>query len=79
MAAKIKLISTGEEVKKARKELGVNQQTFWSRVGVTQSGGSRYESGRRIPKTVQALATLAFSTPSQAQTLLTKLRDGELL
>ena len=32
-----------------RKSLGLNQQEFWSPVGVTQSGGSRYESGRGVP------------------------------
>lgn len=32
-----------------RKKMGLNQQEFWSLVGVTQSGGSRYESGRSVP------------------------------
>ena len=39
----------------ARQKLGINQTKFWSRVGVTQSGGSRYESGRNIPRPVQIL------------------------
>jgi len=38
-----------------RRKLGLNQQDFWSRIGVTQSGGSRYESGRRMPKPVLEL------------------------
>ena len=38
-----------------RRELGLNQLEFWSRVGVTQSSGSFYERGRRIPKSVQEL------------------------
>jgi transcriptional regulator with XRE-family HTH domain len=38
-----------------RQRLGLNQLEFWGRVGVTQSGGSRYESDRRIPKSVQEL------------------------
>ena len=41
-----------------RKKLGMNQQTFWSPLGVTQSGGSRYESGRNLPKPVALLVTL---------------------
>lgn len=41
-----------------RLKLGLNQQDFWSRVGVTQSGGSRYESGRAMPKPVQELLRL---------------------
>lgn len=32
-----------------RKSLGLNQSLFWKRLGVTQSGGSRYESGRGLP------------------------------
>jgi predicted transcriptional regulator len=38
-----------------RRRLGLNQQDFWGRIGVTQSGGSRYESGRNMPKPVQEL------------------------
>ena len=41
-----------------RRKLGLNQQQFWSKIGVTQSGGSRYESGRNIPRPVQALLRL---------------------
>ena len=39
---------------------------FWSRVGVTQSGGSRYESGRNIPRPVQMLLRIAYGTTTQA-------------
>ena len=38
-----------------RRRLGLNQQDFWTRIGVTQSGGSRYESGRSMPKPVREL------------------------
>jgi transcriptional regulator with XRE-family HTH domain len=38
-----------------RRKLGMNQQDFWSRIGVTQSGGSRYESGRNMPRPVREL------------------------
>ena len=41
-----------------RRKLRLNQQDFWARVGVTQSGGSRYETGRRIPRPVQELLRL---------------------
>ena len=41
-----------------RRGLDLNQQEFWSRIGVTQSGGSRYESGREMPKPVQELLRL---------------------
>jgi len=48
-------------VLKLRHRLGLNQHDFWSPLGVTQSGGSRYESGRRIPKPVKKLIELAYS------------------
>ena len=41
-----------------RRKLRMNQQEFWSRIGVTQSGGSRYESGRKMPKPVRELLRL---------------------
>ena len=41
-----------ENVRALRNSMGFNQSDFWSTVGVTQSGGSRYESGRSIPKAV---------------------------
>ncbi|MDR0587897.1 MAG: helix-turn-helix domain-containing protein [Burkholderiales bacterium] len=37
---------------------GLNQERFWSQIGVTQSGGSRYESGRAMPKPVRELLRL---------------------
>lgn len=46
--ARRKSFST-DEIGTNRKLSGLNQQQFWSRFGVTQSGGSRYESGRNIP------------------------------
>jgi len=44
--------------RKIRHKLGMNQQEFWARIGVTQSGGSRYESGRTMPKPVRELLRL---------------------
>src|SRR3954453_21607364 len=38
-----------------RLRLNLNQQEFWGQIGVTQSGGSRYESGRSMPKPVREL------------------------
>jgi transcriptional regulator with XRE-family HTH domain len=51
---------TGEQAVKLRTKLGVNQAEFWSILGVTQSGGSRYESGRNIPVPVQRLYWLIY-------------------
>ena len=57
MAAKQK-IYTGEEVLAMRKKANLNQSEFWSPIGVTQSGGSRYESGRNMPRPVRELLRL---------------------
>lgn len=47
-----------ENIRAIRKKLGLNQIDFWSSIGVTQSGGSRYESGRSMPKPVRELLRL---------------------
>jgi len=46
------------DAREIRRKLGLNQQQFWSQIGVTQSGGSRYESGRNMPRPVQHLLRL---------------------
>lgn len=46
------------EAREIRRKLGLNQQQFWSKLGVTQSGGSRYESGRNMPRPVHQLLRL---------------------
>jgi transcriptional regulator with XRE-family HTH domain len=43
-----------------RKSAGLNQTDFWEPLGVTQSGGARYEMGRRLPKPVQQLLRLVY-------------------
>ncbi len=46
------------DAREIRRKLAMNQQQFWSKLGVTQSGGSRYESGRNMPRPVQQLLRL---------------------
>lgn len=46
------------DARELRRKLGMNQQEFWAMLGVTQSGGSRYESGRNMPRPVQHLLRL---------------------
>lgn len=41
-----------------RRQSGKNQSEFWSRYGVSQSGGSRYESGRTMPQPLKVLMWL---------------------
>ena len=54
----MKPFSKIENVREMRKKLGLTQTEFWSAVGVTQSGGSRYESGRAIPNAVRELVRI---------------------
>ena len=59
---KIKAVKLNlDNIQVYRDALGENQTAFWSRFGVTQSGGSRYESGRNIPKPVRLLIALHAS------------------
>ena len=67
--------NTPEIIKDYRRKHQLNQSAFWSRVGVTQSGGSRYESGRNIPLPVQVLLQLTYGTPKQSEDLLAWLRQ----
>ena len=50
-----------DNIKNSRTKSGMNQQSYWSRFGVTQSGGSRYESGRDIPTPTSMLIWLLES------------------
>lgn len=43
-----------------RRKSNTNQSKFWGRVGVTQSGGCRYETGRAMPKPTKMLFDLAY-------------------
>jgi transcriptional regulator with XRE-family HTH domain len=45
---------------KLRKSLGLNQADFWGRIEVTQSGGSRYENGRSMPRVVRKLLGIVY-------------------
>lgn len=50
----MKYLSTRE----LRLQLGMTQTDFWDRVGVTQSGGSRYENGSNMPWPVRELVRI---------------------
>ena len=45
---------------KLRKSLGLNQAEFWRSFEVTQSGGSRYENGRSMPRPVRKLLGIIY-------------------
>lgn len=63
-----------KHVRNLRRRLKLNQSEFWSRIGVTQSGGSRYEAGRRIPKPTLILLTIAYGNRKQSTKALLKVR-----
>lgn len=65
---------TGDDVRAVRAKLGLNQSQFWGPFGVTQSGGSRYESGRKIPLPTQCLLTITYGTEKQAEAAVKVLR-----
>ena len=54
----MKLLERVLNPREIRRRLGLNQEQFWTQIGVTQSGGSRYESGREMPRPVRELLRL---------------------
>ena len=56
--AKVKSSTSLRNPLKARSAMGLNQTEYWARFGLTQSAGSRYESGRAIPTPVAVLVVL---------------------
>jgi len=66
---------TGSEVRELRQKLRMNQADFWAHFHTTQSGGSRYESGREIPRPVQALLNIAFGSETKSVGIVADLRE----
>jgi hypothetical protein len=64
------LAPTVSELKKYRISKRESQEKFWGRFGVTQSSGSRFETGLAIPAPVALLLKLYVNG---------KLNDGDLL
>ena len=74
MAVPKLVFSTSAEIKAFRQKHGMNQSQFWGRVGVTQSGGSRYESARNIPQPVRLLLHIAYAPADRSDRLVEHLR-----
>jgi DNA-binding transcriptional regulator YiaG len=66
---------SGPDLKALRSALRINQTTFWKGLQATQSGGSRYESGRNIPASIRALVILVFGSEEHARQQLEALRN----
>lgn len=70
--AKKKFIITDH--KKMRSKLDLSQAQYWGRIGVTQSCGCRYESGRNIPSQVSIVADMTYSPAKKAVAVLAEMR-----
>lgn len=57
-ASQKKAVRLLSDLRAYRRESKLNQMAFWGQYGVTQSGGSRYESGRGIPSPTRMLMAL---------------------
>lgn len=68
------MFSDPAAVRAFRKKHGMNQIEFWEPIGITQSGGSRYETGRNIPKTVLLLLHMAYAPAGRSQRMFDALR-----
>lgn len=65
---------TAEKLRRVRRKSLRNQRDFWSVVGITQSGGSRYERGdRTASKPVAILLDIAYGTHQSRRTTLMTL------
>ena len=69
------MFSDPAAIRAFRKKHGMNQMEFWAPLGITQSGGSRYETGRNIPETVRLLLHFAYAPEHRAQRVLAVLRQ----
>lgn len=67
-------LPNGTLAKAHRLKLGLSQGDFWSKLGATQSAGSRYESGRDISVPMQLLLHIAYAPEKQVAELVDFLR-----
>ena len=70
MKTPVSLAPSVSDLKKYRISKRESQEKFWGRFGVTQSSGSRFETGLAIPAPVALLLKLYVNG---------KLNDGDLL
>lgn len=65
-----------------RRKKGLNQAEFWGLIGISQSGGSRYERyNRTIPEPIAKLLLIAHGTSHQSRKmvqLLTQQNEDQL-
>ena len=69
-----KKLPTIKNYRELRRKMDITQSEFWSRIGVTQSGGSRYETGRKAPNTTQTVIDLTYGPLNAAVERLAAMR-----
>ena len=57
-----------------RMKRGETQTEFWSRLGVSQSAGSRFETFRTLPHWLRIMIVIAYGTQKQSAKLVAALR-----
>ncbi|MDR0587421.1 MAG: hypothetical protein LBG61_00360 [Burkholderiales bacterium] len=63
------------DVRKMRLSTSLSQTDFWKPLGVSQSGGSRYElEPKRIPLCIQLLLTIAYGEERDGRAVVNNLR-----
>src|SRR5688572_22354813 len=60
-------------LERLRIETGLTQEEFWGRIGISQSGGSRYEGGRIVPEPVRLLLSIAYGSKREREMVLRAL------
>ena len=69
-----KKLPTIKNYRELRRKMDIRQSEFWSRIGVTQSGGSRYEAMRKVPKPTQTVIDLTYGPLNAAVERLAAMR-----
>ena len=67
------VLKSAMELTNMRRKVGLSQTEFWERVGVTQSGGSRYEQGRLVRKPLRMLLALAYGSEKERERVVRQL------
>nr|WP_315468991.1 hypothetical protein [uncultured Undibacterium sp.] len=69
---------TAHKLKWLRRKLKENQTEFWSRFGVTQSQGSRFEQGMCMQSPLAILLTLYIESKVNDDDLMVARQDSRL-
>ncbi len=68
----------GKQALALRERAKLRQTEFWNLIGLSQTAGSRYESGkRRIPRNIELLLQLIYGKCEDAVALFVRLRARE--